>query len=177
MARRLDCRPARTSHALIAALVAASVALPAMPALAQDRDLESCAAIADLGQRVACYDAVTRSRATSAPAAPVAAPIPAPPPRDARRDFGLPQAVIETQRPVEERVPDSITAVIASARIVGAGYWELTMTDNSVWRFTEVRTAFRSPRAGEDVKIRQGAIGSYHLQLGSQPTVRAVRVK
>lgn len=173
MARIFDGRAARTSSVLIAALTAASAVLPAMPALAQDRDLESCAAIVDLGQRVACYDAVTRSRAATAPAP---AQIPAPDARDARRDFGLTEARRETLRPAEERVPDSVTTVVASARIVGAGYWELTMTDNSVWRFTEVRTAFRSPRAGENVKIWQGAVGSYHLQLPSQPTVRAVRV-
>lgn len=185
MARRHDsgtARPARSGRVLIAALMTAGVALPAMPAQGQDREMETCLAIPDVGQRVACYDAVARSRSapgSRSPATPPAAatPMPVPEARDPSRDFGLSEARRETQRPAEERVPDSITTVVASSRLVGAGYWELVMTDNSVWRFTEVRTAFRSPRAGEEVRIRQGAVGSYHLQLSSQPTVRAVRVR
>lgn len=180
MLRNLKALPPRSQYFLGAALVVASATLPATEALAQDRDLEICLAIPDIGNRVSCYDAVARARSEQGRATasvPAVANAPAPAVRNPQSDFGLSEARRETQRPVEERVPDSITAVVVSSRIVGAGYWEFVMTDNSVWRLTEVRKTFRRPAAGDEVTIKQGAMNSYHLRLGNQPTMLAVRIR
>lgn len=172
--------PSRAWRIFGATLVVACATLPTQNALAQDRDLEACLAIADVASRVGCYDAVARARSEqgrSSAGIPAVAPPAGQAARDPQRDFGLSAARRETQRPVEERVPDSITAVVSSGRIVGAGYWEFVMTDNSVWRLTEVRRTFRSPAAGDEVKIKQGAMNSYHFRVGNQPAMRAVRVQ
>lgn len=184
MLRNLYSMPPRSWRIFGAALMVASATMPAGNAWAQDRDLEICLAIPDIASRVGCYDAVARARSEQgrrSAGAPVAAAAPAPAPaaivRDPQRDFGLSEARRETQRPIEEQVPDSITAVVASGRIVGAGYWEFVMTDNSIWRLAEVRRTFRSPAAGDEVTIKQGAMNSYHLRVGNQPALRAIRIK
>lgn len=182
MTRELKVLPNLPWHVAGAAVLAATTMLAAGPAQAQDRELAACLAIPDVTTRAACYDAVARARtapgtdtgAAPAVAPPVAAPAPA---RTSQQDFGLTAAQREAQRPAEQQVPDAITTTVASARIFGAGYWELVMQDNSVWRLTELRRTFRTPSRGDTVSIRQGAMNSYHMKVGNQPTVQVVRVR
>jgi hypothetical protein len=174
------------------------------PALAQEADLQRCLAIADVNQRVACYDALARAQQDSGRgvasepaalepavpepavpelAAPVqdppsarAAPTPAPPSLDPRREFGLSAAEREAARPQPQAQLDDLTVVIASMQSRGMGYWQFTTTEGITWRLTETSRNFRPPREGDEVQIRRGRLGSYYLEAGGQPSMRVVRV-
>jgi len=161
-------------------------------AKAQEGDLARCLAIADIQARVACYDAIARAQAQVEPggatavpearpvrpsaAAPQAAPAPAVPESDPRAEFGLSPAEREERLPSEQQQLEQVDAVVAAARIVGAGYWEFTMEDGSVWRLAEMRRSFRPPRAGDAVELRRGSLGSYFLEADSQIGIRIKRV-
>lgn len=156
-------------------------------ASAQEADLRQCLAIRDIAERVKCYDALAEAqvRATQAPAEPQAStpvfPAQQPArqaavPSSPRAEFGRSAAQREEQLPVEQRQLDRVTGTIAGARLVGAGYWEFTMADRSIWRLAEVRRAFRPPRRGDEVEIRRGSLGAYYLDAGGQPSIRIQRV-
>lgn len=170
------------------ACLAAALALlgSGSAATAQGTDLRQCLAIPDIQERVKCYDALAEAqvRAAPSPAQPQASsPVPPPPPArqaaapsNPRAEFGRSAAQREEQLPEEQRQLDRVTEAIASARIVGAGYWEFTLTDGSVWRLAEVRRSFRPPRRGDQVEIRRGSLGAYYLDAGGQPSIRIQRV-
>lgn len=190
-------------HSMAAILLAAS-GMSASPALAQDSGLARCLAIAEIAARVACYDAIARAEQAGQAPAPPAAVAPAPPapaavaptapapaatpalvppvaaaatPEPTRREeFGLSAAAREEKKPVEERQLNEITAVVASARTIGAGYWQFAMRDGSVWRLTETRASFRAPEPGDTVVLRRASLGSYLLDADSQPSIRVKRV-
>lgn len=181
--------PRHAWRAAVFALLASASA-----ATAQETDLRQCLSIRDIQERVRCYDALAEAQVRSAPPpaepqAPATVPqasVPGPPtspsarqavaPGTPRAEFGRSAAQREEQLPDEQRQLDRVTGVIAAARVVGAGYWEFTMADGSVWRVTEVRRAFRPPRRGDEVEIRRGSLGSYYLDAGGQPTIRIQRV-
>jgi hypothetical protein len=187
-----------------AALLASAAAVPAPSAAAQRSELARCLAIADIAERVRCYDALARAEqghdaessapaaeqsaspepapVTSAPPAPpspapvAAAPPPAPAAAAQREEFGLSPAAIESRRPTQDRQLDEISTTIASARTVGAGYWQFVTDEGAVWRLTEVRRSFRPPEPGDDVVIRRGTLGSYYLDVDDQPALPIRRV-
>jgi hypothetical protein len=175
--------------------------LAALPAHAQESDLARCLTIADMAERVRCYDTLARAEQDQAqgedtpaaaqadvppaPAAPPAAPAsrpaaPAAPTTPAaanpRDDFGLSAAEREVRRPTEQRQLDSIRTTISSARTVGAGYWQFATEEGSVWRMTEVRRSFRPPDPGDQVTIRRGTLGSYYIDVDNQPALPIRRV-
>jgi len=171
------------------ACLAAALALlgSGSAATAQGTDLRQCLTIPDIQERVKCYDALAEAqvRAAPSPAEPQASspvpPVP-PPARQAaapstpRAEFGRSAAQREEQLPEGQRQLERVTGAIASARVVGAGYWEFTMADGSVWRLAEVRRSFRPPRRGDEVEIRRGSLGAYYLDAGGQPSIRIQRV-
>ncbi len=193
---------ARAARSLLRTGAAVLLAgLAALPAQAQESDLARCLAIADMAERVRCYDTLaqaeqdraqgdaasaaaqgdvaTASAASSAapasrPAAPAAPTTPAA--ANPRDDFGLSAAEREVRRPTEQRQLGSIRTTISSARTVGAGYWQFATEEGSVWRMTEVRRSFRPPAAGDEVIIRRGTLGSYYIDVDNQPALPIRRV-
>lgn len=160
-------------------------ALHASPAGARDTDLQRCLQIADIAQRVACYDAIARAQQaggenpappasgsaavqTSTSAAPAASP---------RAEFGLSEARREEARAPEMRQLNEIETELVSIESVGAGYWQFATTDGAIWRLAEASRTFRPPRAGDSVRIRSGRLGSFYLEADRQPSMRIVRIK
>jgi hypothetical protein len=164
-----------------------AAAQPAMPSLA------GCLAIADVMQRVACYDAIARAQQAAEPAAPRAAPralgavertptlTPAPVQARAQPDplaeFGFNEAEREQRRPKQLQQLDRREAQVESAQQAGPGYWRFIMADGSVWQLAEVRRSFRPPRAGDQVVIRRASLGAYLLDADGQPAMRVRRLK
>ena len=171
-------------------ILGAGAGLAALASPASAQDLGRCLAIPDVNQRVQCYDTIARAQQASgaaAPAVPSAAPgaaaapaVPVaaatPPAADTRQDFGLSAAQRDARLPEAQRQLEEISVTVASARAVGPGYWQLGMTDGSVWRVEEVLRSFRPPRSGDQVSIVRGALGAYYLDADRQPRVRIKRV-
>lgn len=165
------------------ALLLLASALCASPASPQGTDLQQCLQIADITERVACYDAIARARASGNPAPPPsgaaiqASTAAAPAASRPREEFGLSDARREKARAPEMRQLDEIETRVVSIESIGAGYWQFVTTDGAIWRLAETRRSFRPPRAGDSVRIRSGRLGSFYLEADRQPSIRVVRSK
>lgn len=113
--------------------------------------LEQCQAIPDPMQRLACFDTRIASLKQARQADKKFLS------RDSSREF---KPVESTTRAVNELQP---------------GTWLLILADNSLWRTNDVVRVV--PRAGETVKIRKGAFGSYLANIGKAPAVRVVPLR
>jgi hypothetical protein len=56
------------------------------------------------------------------------------------------------------------------------GSFTLKLADGSVWAQTDSTPVALSPRRGDKVVVRRGALGAYFVKLGSQPGFKAKRV-
>lgn len=76
----------------------------------------------------------------------------------------------------KEEQPDEIEAKIQSVRGIGYGKWLIELDTGARWQTTEGGTLAREPKAGQMVKIKKGAIGSFFLSVDGRRGVRAQRV-
>lgn len=139
--------------------ILAGVALLSVPAIAGPKAnaaklldaLQECQAIADGAQRLACYDS---------------------------RIVPLKQARTEDKNFLSRRVEAKFEPLESTARSVTElqpGTWLLVLADNSVWRTNDdVRFI---PKAGQMVKIRKGAIGSFLANIGNEHAVRVMPLR
>ena len=164
--------------ALLAGSVAIAVA-SAAPALGQAPSAEkqlgsvqACRAIADLEQRVACYDRASAPGAAPAQAARTQPPAPPPPPPPTPEEqFGRsPERARPAPPPQEARAGpqqlDQLSARIVSLRSDALGRLSFVLDNGQVWRMTESEGVFDFPSRGDTVTVRRGAIGGYRLDWG-----------
>lgn len=165
----------RTMTGRIARLAAGlAVAGAAVPALGQAPSAEDqldavqrCRTIADLEQRVACYD---RASAPGAQAAPVPPPPPPPSPeeqfgRSPERARPAPPPPPPEARVVQEL--DRIEAKIVTLRSDALGRLSFVLDNGQTWRMTESEGVLDLPSRGDTVTIRRGAVGGYRLDWGN----------
>jgi hypothetical protein len=172
-------------------------ALAAQPATDSD-GLARCAAIAEAGSRLVCYDALahrpadrpTAAATTAAPPpaaaypptaqqAPITAPAPVAPVAPVAtvataENFGLSPAQV---RPVATG-PSAIQARISSisAGQPGVGHPTVVLDNGQVWAFSE---ALDDPRLspGAPVTIKRAALGSFLLTTASQHRYHVHRIQ
>ena len=157
--------------------------------------LSHCVAIEDAAARLACFDAATgrpgrsglqrADTAVATAAAPAAASAPvsqatAKPqtlpnrtPEQAAAEFGLSAAALAEERGVNE-ISATVRSVEQSALV---GRWVVTLDNGQVWEQRETGTDARRPKAGEQVRIEQAALGSYLLRVPGKGTHRVRRVR
>jgi hypothetical protein len=178
----------------LAAMLAATALLGPGPAAAQTRPaqtpaaqptgsdlvnaLAACRGIGDAARRLACYDD-TASRLTQAVGRNDVVVLDREDIRRTRRSlfgFQLPRLPIfgGGAREVAE-APEEITATIASVRSLGFDKWQVALEDGAVWQTTEGNPYLQAPRAGNNVVIRRGPLGSYMMKIQGQRAVRAMR--
>ncbi len=144
--------------------------------------MERCDAIVDRMARLDCFDRLSqdvkaaRGRTTPSRTAPPAAAVdPAP---AALTGFGAETVRRDrAARPAAPRPVTAVGAVVADARQIGPGYWVFTLADGARWRGDELRATFQPPRKGDRVTLRRGAMGSYLLDAGRQPSMRVTRLR
>ena len=181
----------------IVTLVAIGFLFAPATATAQDEDYErivtimrACSQIDDMVARVTCYDNnVGQSQRVVASSSPAPAPLPSPPPavrnavpasspRTQPESFGaemLPQVRAEQR---ESRGDDEITSTVSAARMVEPGIYLLTLADGAQWRFVDGATmAFVPPRAGDEVRLERGSLGSVFMHFDGQKGLRVRRVR
>lgn len=145
-------RPGSSAVALIAALATAA-------ALAQS-DASACASIENDRERLVCYDQA-HARTPAAPANPGDA-------------FGL----TEKREPpaAREEAVEQITAKVAEVREPQRYTLVVTLDNGQVWRQTSDLGSL-TLRAGDSVRIRRAALGSYLLYPPNGGSVRVKRVQ
>ena len=174
--------------AAMAAITAAALPLSA-PVMAQRgmadaerlRMMNECDAIKDETRRLSCYDAaVRRGRSAMSGSQQGMLPgMPAAQPRSPQQAFGMTPGLERDLKiaPPRSAETEEINTKVASAADRGAGMWQITLADGARWQFVEGQHNFPEPARGEDVRVRKGAMGSYLMYVGRQPSVRVVRVQ
>ena len=174
-------------------LAAAASLIPlASPATAQVPDnvvlniMRECAKIDDPTARLACYDNNIR-QAGGTPRTAGAVPLPsdgrAPVAPNTAQSFGIED--VRARQPAQPQATrtqsgrvDEISTRVSSIREREPGTYQLTMDDGAQWRFAEsVGLGYRLPRAGSNVEIERGSLGSYLLRFDDQQAVPVVSVR
>lgn len=172
------CRNRAPGLILLLALIAAGpvqaqVGAPGRPE-SVDR-MVACRQIAAPEARLACYDAAV-ARFDAAQRQGEVVVVERDQVRQARRQlfgFQLPGVTLFDQGEQPERLEEIETTLVRAGQ-GGDGRWVFTLADESVWRQIDTeRVTFRN-RAGEPVRVRRAALGSFLMTLGGS---RAVRVR
>ncbi|RZJ45524.1 MAG: hypothetical protein EON86_01270 [Brevundimonas sp.] len=175
MVLRLSSAPLIILVFALASPTAARQAAPpaGSPAIA---NLSACRAISVASDRLSCFDraamaldaalqggdilVVDRRQATAA----------------RREAFGstiAPADILQPPRP-EDRI-DAIETTLTRATQSGDGRWTFVLADGSTWNQTDTDRVRINNRAGETVRVRRGALGSYLLVVGRSGAVRVRR--
>ena len=194
------------TSALAATAFAASAAQPPPPVAPQDvlEALGRCAAIADNGQRLACYDALAPHVKDALAAPPEALPGNRTPSAEEQRSwFGFDLSGLFGASPAQQTTPqqfgsdrlastqakeqaaaaevDSITACVSEASYTPFGKFIVFLDNGQIWRQIEGdadHAIFRKPAKDNKVTISRGFIGSYNLSLNDSDKVfKVTRVK
>jgi hypothetical protein len=142
---------------------------------------EECSAITDDRERLECYDTVFGKPAGGGqqpvPAAAEAI-APAAGPVNPQADFGLTESAKAAREPdkARPRYPDSITDTVAAVGFKPTGELVVTLTNGQVWVQTDT-VSFARVKAGENVTIRKGALGSYLLVTASHVITHVKRLQ
>ena len=70
---------------------------------------------------------------------------------------------------------DKIDSTVVSARQSGYDRWTIRLATGANWRTLEPGIV-TSPKSGEEVHIRRGALGSFTMRIGKGRAMRAMRV-
>ncbi len=148
---------------------------------ALEQAIIQCSEIANINDRVACYDsAASRARAAVAEAEVREEQQSEQQAIIAREEFGgetLPREVSPQAQRREEEL-QAITATVTRSRQTQPGYYAISLDDGTEWVFTEsVGSRFFPPRNGAEVTVERGALGSYRMLIPRQAPVRVRRVR
>lgn len=157
----------------------ATAAPPAKPVPDQIQRLLACRGIADVAQRLACFDrevAVVQTNLASKDLV-VIDRVQA---KDARRSlFGFGSLGIGKlfgDGDGEDNEIKEIAGVVTSIRRNVEGSWTIKLADGSIWTQTDGSEIAFAPVAGQKVVVKRGALGSYKLSVNGQPGVKVRRI-
>ena len=77
----------------------------------------------------------------------------------------------------QDDTPDEIIATIASVRALPNDMWAIVLDSGAVWQTVQEGGKQSSPKAGQKIKIKSGALGSYRVSVAGRPGLRAMRVR
>ena len=172
----------RTSGLLLTLTAAALAA----PAAAQEGGggnavdaITACRDVADSAARLACFDKAVATLAAA---------------RDKKEVFVLDRAEVQkTRRSLfgftlpriklfgggddDDNAEDikEINGSVAGVSAVAGDRWTVTLDDDTRWITTESARGF-PPRAGETVRIRRAALGSYDASFNKRRTIKVRRI-
>ena len=168
---------------LIAALavagttVAPSLAAEPPPArAAQLQQLLDCRKLTDATQRLACFDQAAGALDQAEAKGDVVV-VDREQARKVRRQafgFTLPSMAIFARGEKPEEIT-SADGVVASARKLPTGKWEITLADGARWVQVDLTDIPIDPKPGQKVKIKSAAMGSYSMSVNNQRDVKVHR--
>lgn len=167
----------------------AAVAL-VVPALAQERGrsapppspelfekLEACRAIADNGQRLACFDSTSANLSAAVDSKQIVVIEEKEVQKTKRSLFGfrLPDLSIFGGNDNDSEEDKTLTTTIKSVGRAEGGRWNIGIPEGAVWQTTE--SMMINPAVGDAVEIKSGVMGGYFLKVRNKRAVRAKRVQ
>jgi len=170
-----------TTFALVAALAIAPAASAERPAKRPElfTKLIDCRAIADNGQRLACYDAAAGALEDAEKKKDLVV-VDRKEIRETKNSlfgFTLPKiGLFGDDKDDDKGAISEIASTVAAARMVKGGAWSLKLAgDAGTWE--TISTITVAPRAGDKVRIKKASLGSYLGQVGLNRGVRFRRVE
>lgn len=164
------------------ALAATSLAADGAPPPARPyAALQSCRAIADSAQRLACYDNAAAALDAAAKSEEVVI-VDRQEVRKARKGlfgFNLPRVGFLAGRAgnsEDQADEQALDDTVASARALPYGKWRITLTSGGVWETLEADSRFTDPRPGMAVNLTKGAMGNYFFKVAKGRAVSARRI-
>ena len=170
---------------MIRAAFSLALLLPVSAAAAQDapapiRGLAACRAIADDGQRLACFDREAAALVTSVEKKETVL-LDKQEVRKTKRSlfgFSLPRLPFfgggDKDDDKQEQEFTQIEAPIKTVRNIGYGRFRFSLEEGALWETTEGVNAF--PKPGQTVVIKKGALGSYFIKFEGSRSVKGMRV-
>ncbi len=76
----------------------------------------------------------------------------------------------------DTKAPDFIEDRLQSARVSADGKWIFTLSNGAVWGQTELK-GIRTPKVGDAIRIRKGALGSFLASIKDRPAIRVKRIR
>jgi hypothetical protein len=144
------------------------------------RLMGECAGIEEIGARAACYDkTVEAAQLIDAARAGEAEPRAAAPATAERPPSGFGSQSLRKPEPVREsRSAEQIEALVRAAQRTEPGIYLLTLEDGAQWRFVDaVPPSYDPPRAGSEIELRNGSLGSFLMRYADQRSIRVQRVR
>ena len=165
----------------------AALAALAVPASAKDPPkqsplvgaLQSCRAISDAAERLACYDKQAGALLDATSKGDVAV-VDKSEVRKVRKSlfgFAMPKLPFFSGDDTADVASESLESTIKSANGIGYGKFRMVIAEgDAVWETTESYGTMREPRTGDKIVIKRGPLGSYILRIGSNRGVKGKRV-
>src|SRR5688500_2921103 len=165
MAKQIPIR--RTTYGL-ALLLAAGGAIAA-----ETGETHACASVAEASARVTCYDEGSPPPVGGTRMAYVEARS-----QRALEEFGLNRQQVIERLPeqLREAEPDRIEGTVKGVIVRASGERVVTLDSGQVWVLTQVTSRGRLT-AGDQVTIREAALGSYMLVTSTGVALRAKRLQ
>jgi|APFEC2959095171_1045051.scaffolds.fasta_scaffold00028_87 hypothetical protein len=172
----------RTSGLLLTLTAAALAA----PAAAQEGGggnavdaITACRDVADSAARLACFDKAVATLAAARDKKEVVVLDRAEVQKTRRSLFGftLPRIKLFGGGDDDDNAEDikEINGSVAGVSAVAGDRWTVTLDDDTRWITTESARGF-PPRAGETVRIRRAALGSYDASFNKRRTIKVRRI-
>ncbi|WP_420606831.1 hypothetical protein [Novosphingopyxis sp.] len=136
----------------------------------------ACRALADETKRLACYDRQVAALERAADDRDIVI-ADRESVRETRRGlFGFSLPKINLFGGDDEEEFQEINTTIASARQIGYGYYSIELEDGARWEQTDGKLVL-SPKSGQKIKIKRGAVGTFFANVNGQPGIRVRRVQ
>lgn len=163
-----------TALAIGAGAVAQDLGSPILPPTVAT--LTSCRTISTASERLACFDRTVQALETALSSGELLVVDRTQATAARRQAFGSTTAPADILQPprAEDRI-DSIETTLSRATQSGDNRWTFVLADGSTWTQTDTDRVRIVNRAGETVRIRRGALGSYLLVVGRSGVVRVRR--
>ncbi len=164
---------------------ATTLALLASVAAAKDKDDNSapppvfqavldCKSVIDPTERLACYDKTVDSMAAASREKDLVVADRATM-KEARKGlFGLGLPKLKLFGGGDSEEVTEIESTIAGFRAASDGLLVFTLADGARWKQTDGRLQY--PKAGDKVKIRKAALGSFMANINDKPGIRVMRL-
>jgi len=91
--------------------------------------------------------------------------------------FSLPKLPFFKGDNSQDDTPDEIVATIKSVRALPNEMWAIVLDSGAEWHTVQEGSSQSEPKAGQKIKIRSGALGSYRVSVSGRPGLRAMRVR
>jgi len=147
--------------------------------------MRACSQIADTSARAMCYDNNIRPSVASAEATAGLPPASAAPVSSAHAAAAVPSAngfgseMIAAPHTVKAaRDNEQVQATVAAVARIQPGIFLLTLADSAQWRFVDsAPDSYAVPRAGDEIELDRGSLGSVFLSYDGQRRLRVMRVR